>query len=80
MLWPLRHRNFPVIEPELTASEKKTRKKADAAKAKMARLLSTMALDTVTYEDAPRLLSLPCTLGTNSGGDNITVQNGRHGP
>ena len=39
-----------------------------------------MTLDTVTYEDAIRLLSLPRVLGTNSAGDDITVQNGRYGP
>jgi len=69
---------FPVeVVPE---GAKKKRKKADAPKPKTASLLSTMTLDTVTYEDAIRLLSLPRTLGTNSAGDDITVQNGRYGP
>jgi DNA topoisomerase-1 len=71
---------LPVVEPELTASGKKKRKKADAPKAKTASLLSTMTLDTVTYEDALQLLSRPRTLGTNALGDDITIQNGRYGP
>jgi DNA topoisomerase-1 len=68
---------FPV-EPVVEGAKKK-RKKADDPKPKTASLLSTMTLDTITYEDALRLLSLPRTLGANAAGDDITVQNGRYG-
>ena len=68
---------FPV-EPVVEGAKKK-RKKADDPKPKTASLLSTMTLDTITYEDALQLLSLPRTLGANAAGDDITVQNGRYG-
>jgi DNA topoisomerase-1 len=44
-----------------------------------ASLLQSMALDTVTLEDALRLLTLPRTLGELDG-EPVTVQNGRYGP
>jgi DNA topoisomerase I len=70
----------PPVELNDKGEVKKKRKKADAPKPKTASLLSTMNLDTITLDDALRLLSLPRVLGTNSAGDEITVQNGRYGP
>jgi DNA topoisomerase-1 len=70
----------PPVELNDKGEVKKKRKKADAPKPKTASLLSNMNLDTITLDDALRLLSLPRVLGTNSAGDEITVQNGRYGP
>ncbi len=50
-----------------------------SAKPRTASLLKSMALDTVTLDDALRLLSLPRTLGELDG-EPVTVQNGRYGP
>jgi DNA topoisomerase-1 len=73
---------FPPEPVELNdkGEPKKKRKKKDAPKPKTASLLSTMTLDTITIDDALRLLSLPRILGTNSAGEDITIQNGRYGP
>ncbi len=50
-----------------------------SAKPRTASLLKTMDLDSVTLDDALRLLTLPRTLGEVDG-EVVTVQNGRYGP
>jgi DNA topoisomerase-1 len=48
-------------------------------KPRTASLLKSMSLDTVTLDDALKLLSLPRVLGELDG-EPVTVQNGRYGP
>jgi DNA topoisomerase-1 len=50
-----------------------------SAKPRTASLLKTMGLDSVTLDDALRLLTLPRTIGEIDG-EPVTVQNGRYGP
>jgi len=51
----------------------------DTAKPRTSSLLDSMSLDTVTLDDALRLLTLPRTIGELDG-ETVTVQNGRYGP
>jgi len=51
----------------------------NTAKPRTASLLKSMTLDSVTLDDALKLLSLPRVLGELDG-EPVTVQNGRYGP
>ncbi|MFH8981750.1 type I DNA topoisomerase [Streptomyces varsoviensis] len=68
----------PYVTEVLPEGTPKTGK--NAVKPRTASLFKSMSLDTVTLDDALKLMSLPRVVGKDAEGVEVTAQNGRYGP
>ncbi|MEU9797384.1 type I DNA topoisomerase [Streptomyces sp. NPDC051000] len=68
----------PYVTEILPEGTPKTGK--NAVKPRTASLFQSMSLDTVTLDEALKLMSLPRVVGADAEGVEITAQNGRYGP
>ncbi|QDY78135.1 type I DNA topoisomerase [Streptomyces qinzhouensis] len=68
----------PYVTEILPEGTPKTGK--NAVKPRTASLFKSMSIDTVTLDEALKLMSLPRVVGADAEGVEITAQNGRYGP